>query len=94
MGLSTPISNKQTEIWDNTAPITEKEKISLKERNDLVLEYNEKVKEIAQRLGLPYYDAYGLVDGRDDLKTDPYHYNSEGKELIASGICGAVRDEL
>lgn len=94
LGLSTPISNKQTEIWDNTAPITEKEKISLKERNDLVLEYNEKVKEIAQRLGLPYYDAYGLVDGRDDLKTDPYHYNSEGKELIASGICGAVRDEL
>ena len=56
--------------------------------------WNEKVKEIAQRLGLPCYDAYGLVDGRDDLKTDPYHYNSEGKELIASGICGAVRDEL
>ena len=90
LGLSTPISNCQTDIWDNTAPITEKEKISLKERNDLVLEYNEKVKEIAQRLGLPYYNAYGLLEGRDDLKTDPYHYNQEGKELIAKGICEAI----
>ena len=90
LGLSTPISNKQTDIWDNTTPITEKEKIDLKERNDLVLEYNEKVKEIAQRLGLPYYDAYSLIDGRDDLKVDPYHYNQEGRELIAKGICEAV----
>ena len=59
-----------------------------------MLEYNEKVKEIAQRLGLPYYDAYGLVEGRDDLKTDPYHYNKEGRELIAKGICGFVLNEL
>ena len=94
LGLSTPISNKQTEIWDNSAPITEKEKISLKERNDLVLEYNEKVKEIAQRLGLPYYDAYGLMDRRDALKIDPYHYNKEGRELIAKGMCGAIKELL
>ena len=94
LGLSTPISNKQTEIWDNTAPITEKEKISLKERNELVLEYNEKVKEIAQRLGLTYYDAYGLVEGRDDLKTDPYHYNKEGRELIAKGMCEAIENVI
>ena len=90
LGLSTPISNKQTEIWDNSTPITEKEKISLNERNELVLEYNEKVKEIAQRLGVSCYDAYELIDGRDDLKTDPYHYNKEGRELIAKGICEAI----
>jgi lysophospholipase L1-like esterase len=93
LGLSTPISNMQTDAWDNTAPITEKEKISLKERNDLVLAYNEKVKEIARKLEIPYYNAYGLLEGHDDLKTDPYHYNQEGKKLIAGGICECILKE-
>lgn len=94
LGLSTPISNKQTDKWDNTAPITDKEKRSIEERNELVLEYNEKVREIADRLGLPCYDAYALVEGSDDMKIDPYHYNQEGRRLIAKGICDCILGEL
>ena len=90
LGLSTPISNMQTEIWDNTTPITDQEKRSLEELNDLALAYNEKVKEIALRKGLPYYDAYSLIRDRNDLKIDPYHYNQEGRKLIAEGICGFI----
>ena len=90
LGLSTPISNMQTDIWDNTAPITEQEIKSLKERNELVLAYNEKVKAIAQKKGLPYYDAYALAKDYNHLKIDPYHYNKEGRKLIAEGICGYI----
>ena len=90
LGLSTPISNIQTDTWDNTTPITDQQKLSLKERNDLVLEYNEKVKEIAHRLDLPYYDAYAAAQNMNDLKVDPYHYNHAGRKIIAEGICGAI----
>lgn len=94
LGLSTPISNVQTAQWENTAPISNQEIESLKERNELVLKYNEKVRGIAKKLGLPYYDAYAIVEGRDDLKTDAYHYNPEGCEIIAKGVLGCVLDEL
>lgn len=94
LGLSTPISNKQTDKWDNTVPITDKEKLSLKERNELVLEYNEKVREISAKLGVPCYDAYSLIESRDDLKIDPYHYNREGRELIAEAICECILKEI
>ena len=94
LGLSTPISNKQTEIWDNSAPITDNEKKSLAEKNALVLEYNEKVREISAKLGVPCYDAYSLIESRDDLKIDPYHYNQDGRRLIAKGICDCILDEL
>ena len=94
LGLSTPISNIQTDKWDNTTPISNQEIESLKERNDLVLEYNEKVKGIAAKLGLPCYDAYSLIEGRDDLKTDPYHYNKEGRQMIAEGICECISKEI
>ena len=94
LGLSTPISNIQTDKWDNTTPISNQEIESLKERNNLVLEYNEKVKEIAKKLGLPYYDAYALMDGRDDLKVDPYHYNAEGRRIIAEAVFKRILGEL
>ena len=90
LGLSTPISNMQTDIWDNTTPITDQEIKSLEERNELVLAYNEKVKAIAQKKGLPYYDAYALAKDYNHLKIDPYHYNKEGRKLIAEGICGYI----
>ena len=92
LGLSTPISNIQTENWVNTTPITLDRIKSLKEQNDLVIEFNKKVKEIAEKLGLPYFDAYALMEGRDDLKVDPCHYNEEGKKIIADGIISCILD--
>lgn len=94
LGLSTPISNIHTAQWDNSAPITSEAAKTLKELNELVLEYNEKVKIIAEKFELPYYDAYALMDGRSDLKVDPYHYNQEGRKLIADGICDFILNEL
>lgn len=90
LGLSTPISSMQTDVWDNSTPITDKTINSLRERNDLVIEYNKKVKEIAHKLNLPFYDAYELVKDLNDLKIDPYHYNEDGRKIIAEGICGAI----
>jgi hypothetical protein len=94
LGLSTPISSKQTKMWEDEAPITEKEIILLDEKNELVLLYNRCVKEISEKLGLPYFDAYSLAEGKDNLKTDPYHYNDEGKKLIGNAVCKRIMSEI
>lgn len=94
LGLSTPISSMQTDTWDNTAPITQSKIELLKDLNDLVLEYNEKVVAIAKKLDLPYYDAYALMQGKDDLKIDPYHYTPEGRKQIAEGIAACILAEI
>ena len=94
LGLSTPVSNKQTDKWDDTAPISEQHIKSLEKTNELVGEYNKRVKLIAKELGLKYYDAYELLDGRDDLKVDPYHYNDEGKMLFAKAVGACIVEEM
>lgn len=93
LGLSTPISNKQTDKWDNTTPISNQEYRTLEEANALVIEFNEKVKEIAEKLDLPYYDAYSLMADKNDLKIDPYHYNADGRRIFAEAVCKRILEE-
>ena len=94
LGLSTPISNDQTALWEDDAPITEREKVSLREKNELVIEYNKRVRAISERLCVPCFDLYAVVEGRDELKTDPYHYNDEGRRIVGEAVCGRLIEEI
>lgn len=94
LGLSTPISDKQTDAWDHTAPIDNRQIESLQKANELVREFNEKVIRIAKQRGLPYYDAYAFMEGRNELKVDPYHYSLEGRELLANAVCTYILKEI
>ena len=94
LGLSTPIQGKPAPNRDNEAPISDQEENSIKARNAIIIEFNERVKKISAKLNLPYYDAYSFIEKRNDLKTDNYHYNEEGRRLIANAICERIFTEI
>ena len=94
LGLSTPIQGKPASNTDNEAPISDEEDKSIKARNAIIIEFNERVKKIAAELNLPCYDAYSFIESRSDLKIDNYHYNPEGRKMIAEAICERIFTEI
>ena len=94
LGLSTPIQGKPASNTDNEAPISNQDEKSIIALNAIIIEFNERVKKIAARLDLPCYDAYSFIEKRNDLKTDNYHYNLEGRQLIADAICKRIFEEI
>ncbi len=90
LGLSTPISEDPNDPTDHSAPITDGNESPLKKKNDLVIEYNKRVRKIADELGVEYYDAYALMEDKTALKIDPYHYNEEGRRFFAQALSDVI----
>lgn len=87
LGLSTPIS------WEiggdpasHSAPIEAKRREELEEADRLVRVYNEQVRAIAREEDLPCFDAYTLMACHADQKTDPYHYDPQGRRIFGSAV--------
>ena len=94
LGLSTPISEESGDPSEHSMPITDSDVSEIKKKNALVIEYNERVRKIADELGMEYYDAYTLMESKSALKTDPYHYNEEGRIFFAEAISNIIASNI
>lgn len=101
LGLSTKVSDNSVSGEEHETPITRQERLDNEKQNALVIEYNKSVKAIAKEKNIPVFDAYSLLEDKDEWKADCYHYNSEGKEFFARAlyqkileVCGIKQEEL
>ena len=87
LGLSTPIS---PEIGGDpsaySAPIEVERREMLADANRLVCSYNEQIRTVAQEEQLPCFDAYALMASHSDKKTDPYHYDPQGRQIFGAAV--------
>ncbi len=86
LGLSTPISEVMGDPTVHAAPISVEERENLLALDRNVVAYNQEVLAIAKEEGLPCFDAYSLMKPHSDKKTDPYHYNPEGRQIFGSAV--------
>lgn len=93
LGLSTPVSENPKSGTQYDTPITEKRRADSAEKNTLACLYNEKVKAIAEKLTLPYLDAYSLMVDKDEWKVDCYHYNEQGRKLFGEAVASKILAE-
>jgi len=79
-----------------TTPVRKKDnKDILADRNSIVQERNEAVKELSNKYGLSLCDLYNsplLTSG--ETYTDTVHQNQKGYELLADIICKNIRKEM
>ncbi|MBQ6824334.1 MAG: SGNH/GDSL hydrolase family protein [Clostridia bacterium] len=90
LGTSTPLTcGKGGDPAKHETPVT------LRENNETVIAYNQKVREIADETGLPVFDAYDRMVGYPELKSDDgCHFNDEGKALLGKAIAHALEELL
>ncbi|MBQ8344722.1 MAG: SGNH/GDSL hydrolase family protein [Clostridia bacterium] len=93
LGLSTPIAINPSSGADHDTPITAQDRLEIKEKNDLVLAYNQEVRAIADELSLPCFDAYKLLEEKHAWKTDSYHYNEDGRSYLGRAIADVIQTE-
>lgn len=86
LGLSTPLT-----CGAGGDPAKHETPVTLKETNETVIAFNEKVREIAEETGLPVFDAYGLMVEHPELKRDDgCHFNELGNQLLGKAIAEAI----
>ena len=66
----------------------------LEDSNRLVRIYNEQVRAIAQEESLPYFDAYDLMAPHADKKTDPYHYDPQGRRIFGDAVAEQLKRQM
>lgn len=93
LGLSTPIT-RQGGGADHETPITDHDPQNLDLKNKLVCQYNREVLRIADEFGLEILDAYSLLVGHPEYKTDSYHYNADGKALLGAAVAKKIKEAL
>lgn len=94
LGLSTPINIFPTDPSLTDTPITLDEALPLDRANETVIEYNERVKEIAKEYGYELFDAYSLMLPHSNLKRDSHHYNEEGRRIMANSVAAKITELL
>ena len=94
IGLSTPITVSPKDPSVTETPIDVRGDLPLDKKNDTVIEFNKRATRIASELGLETFDAYSVLVGRSDLKTDSYHYNDEGRRLLAEAVAAKLNEGL
>ena len=86
LGLSTPLT-----CGAGADPQKHETPVTLKENNEMVIAFNQKVLEIVKERNLPIFDAYSLMEPRPELKTDDgCHFTDEGKSYLGK----AMADEI
>lgn len=94
LGLSTPITRRGGDGSDHDTPITDADPCNLDQKDALVCQYNREVVKIAAASGLEVLDAYTLLVGHPEYKTDGYHYNAEGKALLGRAVAQKITEAL
>ena len=61
-----------------------------KKRNDIVIQRNKSLKKISKTYHLSYIDLYSIIDGKDELFKDTYHYKIEGVDLLAKKMISSI----
>ncbi len=59
-----------------------------------ILLYNEQIKKVAGELGIPYYDAFSLLQPHPEFKRDAVHLNEEGRALFGKAIAEQLKKLL
>ena len=86
LGTSTPLT-----CGTGGDPAKHETPVTLKETNETVVAYNEQVRAIATKEGLPVFDAYALTVEHPEWKSDDgCHFNEEGKQILGKAIAEAL----
>ena len=94
LGLSTPVTDSDDRGEGHSTPVTDGSKTPADEMNDLVIEYNKRVRKIADELGVFCFDAYSLMEDKKHMKIDIYHFNEEGREIYAKAVAEALISQI
>ena len=90
LGLSTPLT-----CGTGADPQKHETPVTLKETNETVIAFNQKVLEIAKERSLPVFDAYSLMAPQPELKSpDGCHFTDEGKTFLGKAMADAIKKLL
>ena len=83
-------------IWATTTNVTTDGNTLLLDpvNNPTIVWFNENAEVVMDANGIPTVDLYGLTAGLLNLKTDQFHWNSTGYQLMAAAVAPAISSAL